>query len=200
MLTAKTKGIYSKILVILVLILISTCIIGRVYGNEEEKEIEVGQINAEESMEESTEGEMNNLVEDSVKLLPANVEDKEYEGVVINLSDNERKLVESVVMGETSGLTFEAAAVVAQAIRDAMVTDGLTVEQVLITFQYTKNHKEPNDNVRNAVRYIFDDGKYIVKHRVLYFYAPSVTRSGWHETQQFVIEHGGHRVFDRVQR
>ena len=128
------------------------------------------------------------------------VEDKEYEGVVINLSDNERKLVESVVMGETSGLTFEAAAVVAQAIRDAMVTDGLTVEQVLITFQYTKNHKEPNDNVRNAVRYIFDDGKYIVKHRVLYFYAPSVTRSGWHETQQFVIEHGGHRVFDRVQR
>ncbi len=123
--------------------------------------------------------------------------DEEYKGVEMRLSEYERKLVERVVMGETSGSSMEAAAVVAQAIRDAAITDRIPVSRVISSMSYTSNLREPNDNVINAVKFIFDDGKCAVKHRVMYFYAPKVTRSRWHESQNFVVECGGHRVFDR---
>ena len=50
--------------------------------------------------------------------------------------------------------------------------------------------------LKQAVSFIFNGG-YAVKHRILYFYAPAFVNSEWHETQKFVVEHGGHRFFDR---
>lgn len=131
------------------------------------------------------------------KVLTSHKVDENYEGNTITLHDSERYLIQRVVMGETSGMDFEAAAIVAQAIRDSMITDNKCASTVIRDFKYTSNLKEPNQNVIDAVNYIFDEGKYIVKHRVMYFYAPQVTRSNWHETQNFVVEYGGHRVFDR---
>ena len=45
--------------------------------------------------------------ETTIDKLQAYEENNEYEGTVINLTDSDRKLVESVVMGETSGLTLK---------------------------------------------------------------------------------------------
>lgn len=209
-----TEGMCVKIVLIIAIVLTSVGIIMQisnyVYALENENNLGNGNtlgVSSDEYaqakvVDEEHRGYVNEYIreekeETTIDKLQAYEENNEYEGTVINLTDSDRKLVESVVMGETSGLTFEAAAVVAQAIRDSMVTDKLSVSQVLANFQYTTRYREPNENVRNSVKFIFDDGDYIVKHRVMYFYAPSVTRSGWHESQQFVVEYGGHRVFDR---
>jgi hypothetical protein len=130
-------------------------------------------------------------------LLRITNEDESYVGDRVELSDEDRDFVERVVMGEAGGEDYVGKALVAQAIRDAMVTDGLTAREVWANFKYTPRiGREPNDDVKKAVSYIFNGG-YVVKHRVLYFYAPALVSSPWHETQEFVIEHGGHRFFDR---
>lgn len=124
-------------------------------------------------------------------------EDPSYSGVYVPLSDSDKEFVERVVMGEAGGEDYVGKALVAQAIRDAMVTDGLSVREVWATFKYTsKIMREPDDEVRKAVSFIFNGG-YVVKHRIMYFYAPGLVSSLWHETQEFVVEHGGHRFFDR---
>lgn len=130
-------------------------------------------------------------------LLRLSNEDSNYTGVKVRLSPSDRDFVERIVMGEAGGEDYIGKALVAQAIRDAMVTEGLTVKEVWKTFKYTPNiDKEPNTEVKSAVDFIFNGG-YVVKHRILYFYAPKIVDSSWHETQKFVIQHGGHRFFDR---
>lgn len=128
--------------------------------------------------------------------------DPNYKGTAINISGEERDLLERLVMGEAGGQGFEGAALVAQCIRDVMVTDGISsVEQVRQQLRYSGGiNKEPNDDVKKAVSHIFDNGGYAVKHRIIYFYAPRWMKSGtssFHESQVFVIEYGGHKVFDR---
>jgi len=124
-------------------------------------------------------------------------EDSNYVGVKVELSESDRDLVERIVTGEAGAEDFTGKALVAQAIRDAMVTDDLTVQEVWENFKYTPRiDRTPDNEVKQAVSFIFNGG-YVVKHRVLYFYAPALVNSEWHETQKFVIEHGGHRFFDR---
>lgn len=137
--------------------------------------------------------------DDAQVLLDSDKVDELYRGGQVGLSEHERKLVERVIMGETSGASLESAALVAQAIKDASIADGLDITDVINNLGYTKNLKNPNEIVVNAVRYIFDEGNYAVKHRVMYFYAPKVTRSNWHESQRFVAEYEGHRYFDRIE-
>ena len=119
----------------------------------------------------------------------------DYNPVPISVED--RSLLEGLVMGESSGEGFEGAALVAQCIRDTMVEDN-----DFNTLSIKRNHgyyagtgKEPSDDVKRAVAFIFDDGGYVVRHKIKYFYAPNVCSSPFHESQDFVIEYGGHRFF-----
>ena len=49
----------------------------------------------------------------------------------------------------------------------------------------------------DAVSFIFDQGGAAVQHSIVYFYAPALCTSGFHESQEFVVAHNSHRFFDR---
>lgn len=123
--------------------------------------------------------------------------DPNYTGAIVTLSPEDRDLLERLVMGEAGGEGMEGAALVAQAIRDTMVYKGFTsVNDVRIACGYSGSiKKSPNQNVKDAVAYIFDQGGNAVQHRIFYFYAPKMVSSKFHESQRFVIEYGGHRFF-----
>lgn len=125
--------------------------------------------------------------------------DENYDGQAIQLDDANRALLERIVMGEAGGEGVEGAALVAQCIHDTMLKDNnYDVASIIASYKYSGSlDKEPNDNVREAVSIVFDQGGYAVKHRIIYFYAPALCVSSWHESQVFVVEYGGHRVFDR---
>ena len=124
--------------------------------------------------------------------------DPDYKGRSIELSESDRDFLERLVQGEAGAEGYEGAALVAQAIHDTMITDSLSVKQVQKALSYSGSTKNKgNEDVKKAVAFIFDEGGMAVQHRIIYFYAPKIVKSGWHETQHFVIEHNGHRVFDR---
>ena len=126
--------------------------------------------------------------------------DENYEGKSVKLSKHNRDLVERLVQGEAGAEGFIGAALVAQTIRDTMLEDNV---YDLMTIKRTHGYSggltiEPNQEVLDAVAFIFDNGGYIVQHRLIYFYSPDNVKSSFHESQKFIIEHGGHRFFDEI--
>lgn len=134
-------------------------------------------------------------------LLEINNPDPEYTNKVVSITGNNRDNLERLVMGEAGGEGFEGAALVAQAIKDTMLLeDNYDVKWIKKEYKYSASlNKEPNEDAINAVKYVFDDGGYVVKHRLIYFYAPKWVKnhwSGFHESQDFIIEWSGHKFFD----
>ena len=131
-------------------------------------------------------------------LLEIDNPDVYYNGGAIKITGAERELLERLVMGEAGCEGYEGACLVAQTIRDFMLYKGYTtVESVRTSCKYSGSLKrEPNKNVKDAVAFIFDEGGYAVRHKIFYFYAFKNTKSSWHETNPFVIQHRGHRFFD----
>lgn len=124
--------------------------------------------------------------------------DPNYRGQALNLTGENRENFYRLVMGEAGDEGYEGAALVAQALRDTMVMVGDTnTLSIKSRFKYSGRLKTPNQTVRDAVDYILNGGS-AVQHRVIYFYAPRICNSGFHESQNFVIEWGGHRFFDKV--
>lgn len=123
--------------------------------------------------------------------------DKNYQGVKLDVG-NERELLERIVMGEAGGEGFLGQALVAQCIRDAIVYKGIdSVQDVIIELKYSGSlNKKPTEEVKQAVSYIFDEGKNAVQHRILYFYAPKIVKSKFHESQNYIYSHKGHKFFD----
>ena len=111
------------------------------------------------------------------------------------LTDHERDTVERVVMAESGGEPLEGQMLVAQCILNAAEKSGERPDAVVVAFKYTAARPKPTDSVRRAVSAVFDDGKTVVDEKILYFYAPALCSSEWHESQRFVIEEGGHRFF-----
>lgn len=126
--------------------------------------------------------------------------DENYQGKSVKLSKHNRDLVERLVQGEAGTEGFIGAALVAQTIRDTMLEDNV---YDLMTIKRTHGYSgrltiEPNQEVLDAVAFIFDNGGYVVQHRLIYFYSPDNVKSSFHESQKFIIEHGGHRFFDKI--
>lgn len=124
--------------------------------------------------------------------------DPNYTGQPVSLSGANRDNFYRLVMGEAGNEGYEGAALVAQALRDTMVMTGnydtLSIKK---QFKYSGTlRKAPNADVINAVDFVLDGGS-AVQHRVIYFYAPGIVSSRFHESQEFIIQHGGHRVFDK---
>lgn len=111
------------------------------------------------------------------------------------LKADERDLVERVVMAEAGGESYEGQVLVAQCILNACEIDAERPGEVVAAYQYAKARPEPAQSVRDAVAAVFDQGETAVAAPILYFYNPAKTTSRWHETQDFVIEVGGHRFF-----
>lgn len=111
------------------------------------------------------------------------------------LSDEERRVVECIVMGEAGGEPYEGQILVAQCILNACKKDGLKPSQVRREYKYSGWNSNPSKSVKNAVSAVFDDGYKATNEYILYFYAPKYAKGRWHETQKFVCEVGGHRFF-----
>ena len=121
--------------------------------------------------------------------------DPSYSPSRVSLSSYDRAKLERLVMGEGGDLGYLGAALVAQAIRDAMNRSNTnSIDQIISQYQYSgSTSMEPNSDVREAVSFIFDQNGSAVQHRVLIFYTGS---SAWHETQTFIAQVGSERFFD----
>ena len=115
--------------------------------------------------------------------------------VAFKLSDQERHVVESIVMGEAEGESYTGKLLVAQCILNATLKEGLPPSQIRVEYKYSGWNENPDDDVKNAVSEIFDYGYKVVDEEILYFYAPKYVDSTWHESLKHVITEGGHKFF-----
>lgn len=112
-----------------------------------------------------------------------------------SLDPEQRDIVERVVMAEAGAEDYDGMRLVAQCILNACEIDGISPDEAIEKYQYTKPAESASEACRGAVRAVFDDGDVVTQERILFFYAPAICYSEWHESQVFVLEHGGHRFF-----
>ena len=112
-----------------------------------------------------------------------------------NLTDAERDLVERVVMAESGGESYKGQMLVAQCILNACEIDGIRPAKVIKKYVYAKGRPEPSESVKQAVSAVFDKGEQVTDEPIVYFYAPALVKSEFHESQRFAVEEGGHRFF-----
>lgn len=127
--------------------------------------------------------------------LPEQVIEAEKPTAYYSLTNEERSLVESVVMAEAGGEDYDGQRLVAQCILNACILEEKRPDEIVVDYQYTKNRPEPSESVKQAVAAVFDNYDVVTEENILVFYAPRWCTSEWHESQQFVLEHGGHRFF-----
>lgn len=139
--------------------------------------------------------ESNNYESSGSYLISISNPDYSYNPSPVSLSEYDRAKLERLVMGEAGSMGFNGCALVAQAIRDAMNRSNTSsIDTIISTYQYyAPTNKEPNQDVKNAVSYIFDQNGSAVQHRILVFYTGT---SGWHETQDYITTCGNVRFFD----
>ena len=116
-------------------------------------------------------------------------------GIRYPLTPQERDLVERVVMAESGGESYKGQMLVAQCILNACEIDGIRPAEVIRKYVYAKARPEPSDSVKRAVSAVFDKGEQVTDEPIVYFYAPRMVKSEFHESQVFCIEEGGHRFF-----
>lgn len=119
-----------------------------------------------------------------------------------NLTEAERKTIQYIVAGEAKGEPMEGKMAVAQCILHGMVKSGWTAEKVRIEYQYSgwddeleNTNPEAWAEVVEAVSRVFDDGELISDRPILYFYAPDITSSSWHESLNHAVTIEGHKFF-----
>lgn len=136
---------------------------------------------------------------DAGYLLAIDNPDTSYSTSTIELTDKDRDLLERLCMGEFGSGGFIGAALIAQAVKDAMTSDGYSsVADVIKYCRYDgSTSMGTNDACKQAVRYIFDDNHAAVQHRLLYMYNPYMCTSSFHESQRFILSYQGVRFFDR---
>lgn len=124
--------------------------------------------------------------------------DESYTGQSYYLDYYSRMYIEAIVMREAGYQGYEGCALVAQCMRDALVYKGYgNVYDMVEDMGYSGSTELiPNDDVKNAVKFIFDDGGIAVKHRIYFYYAWTWGDSEWHETQEPVVTYKDHKFFD----
>lgn len=121
--------------------------------------------------------------------------DPSYSPSPVSLSSYDREKLERLVMGEGGSMGYTGCALVAQSIRDAMNRSNTTsIDRIISEYQYYgSTDYAPNQDVKDAVSFIFDQNGSAVQHRVLCFYVGS---SSWHESQNYITSIGNVRFFD----
>lgn len=119
-----------------------------------------------------------------------------------NLTEADRKTIQYIVAGEAKGEPMEGKMAVAQCILHGMVKSGWSAERVRIEYQYSgwddeleKSNPKAWAEVVEAVSRVFDDGELISDKPILYFYAPDITSSSWHESLNHAVTIEGHKFF-----
>lgn len=120
-----------------------------------------------------------------------------YKTGQITLSKEDKELACQIVYGEAGGEGFEGCCLVAQCLKDSMAFLGYSsIADVQKYCRYDGWQKNYSETAKQAVEYIFDQNRSAVAHRLLYFYAPNLCKSEWHESQYFVLQRGNSRFFD----
>lgn len=133
-------------------------------------------------------------------LLALDYPDQNYSSGHVELSDENRALVESICMAENEAGGFIGAALVAQSIKNAMEYYGTeNVDGLRSRLHYSRG-KNPSvsKDVRDAVIYVFDMDKDAVQHRIFYKYKPATkdSLSEFHENKTYVCTYKDVRFFD----
>lgn len=131
-------------------------------------------------------------------LLDISNPDPNYTNAVVNISGSDRDILEALVYGESGNQGFTGMALLAQCIKDMYLMGGYSsIEEVRTSCGYVGSiSKGTSEEAKAAVSYIFDQGGYAVKHRILVMYAPAICSSPWHESQNFIIQYKDVRFFD----
>ena len=111
------------------------------------------------------------------------------------LTADERELICEVVMAESGIEPFDGKMAVSQCILNACEKTGKRPAEIVAEYGYTDLRVEPNAETREAVAAVFDAGETATDAEILYFYAPELVSSEWHESQTYVCTIGGHRFF-----
>ena len=124
----------------------------------------------------------------------------------IEISDNDRYVVECVVAGEAGGHSYPLMKAVAQCMAISMDMRQMSADEVRQEHQYHGYNPglEQTDPyawamVCSAVSEIFDDGNFVVYEPIEYFYNPSYGGGDFHEKMDFIIEIEGVRFFRDVE-
>ena len=111
------------------------------------------------------------------------------------LTADERELICEVVMAESGTEPFDGKMAVSQCILNACEKTGKRPAEIVDEYGYTDRRVEPNAETREAVAAVFDAGETVTDAKILFFYAPDLVKSAWHESQTYVCTIGGHRFF-----
>ena len=124
----------------------------------------------------------------------------------IEISDDDRYIVECVVAGEAGGHSYELMKAVAQCMAISMDMRKMSSDEVRQEHQYHGYNPELEQTdpsawamVCSAVSEIFDDGNFVVYEPIEYFYNPSYGGGDFHEKMDFIIEIEGVRFFRDVE-
>ena len=124
----------------------------------------------------------------------------------IEISDDDRYIVECVVAGEAGGHSYELMKAVAQCMAISMDMRKMSADEVRQEHQYHGYNPELEQTdpsawamVCSAVSEIFDDGNFVVYEPIEYFYNPSYGGGDFHEKMDFIIEIEGVRFFRDVE-
>ena len=195
-------------------LLISALIFG-IFGCGFGFEIDFGKSNSENEIQNSSRlpgddveasgfaGNWNEDFDDENEIQILNLTMVEYSRPpFFNLTEAERKTIQYIVAGETKGESMEGKMAVAQCILNGMVKSNWSAERVRIEYKYSgwddeleNANPEAWAEVVEAVSRVFDDGELISDKPILYFYAPNVVSSSWHESLNHAVTIGGHKFF-----
>jgi hypothetical protein len=181
----------ADLVIIVFTMFVASFIVCRYSSHVDKLEEQIEQINIEIIELE------NSLLEIEEKIEEIANENKEEEihEPLFYLSDHERKIAEKIVMGECGGESYNGQVLVAQCLLNACLKDDLQPSEVRNKYKYSGWNENPSQDVKDVVSDVFDKGYKVTDEFILYFYAPKYAKGGWHETQRFITEVGGHRFF-----
>lgn len=118
--------------------------------------------------------------------------------VYYELTAEERDLIERVVMSEAGGEEYVGQQAVAQCILNACEINNARPAEIIDWMSYTTNRPQASQSVKDAVSDVFDDGVTVLPETAMYFYAPNLVYSAWHESQIYLDTIGCHKFFARA--
>lgn len=149
-----------------------------------------GTITAESEAYESIEPETSESIATTEKH-SVTLSAKQFDG---SISEDEYEFICTIVMAEAGAEPYEGIIAVTQCYLNAMKKENADAYTIHNKYGYAKG-KTPDRNVRTIVYDVLYNGLSVTDEPILFFYAPSLTYSAWHESQIFVMEIGGHRFF-----
>ena len=134
-------------------------------------------------------------------LLKTRFDDKNFKLPEVRLSAHDRDLLERLLTGEF-GSSFTGAALVAQAIKCAIVYDHYkSMDDLIIGMGYVGSTDiGKSQNAVDAAKFIFDENALAVKHRLFYMCTEDYYNSdpgNFHSTQNFILQYENVKFFDR---